>query len=490
MKQVSKEVAIASYLQEGEMKGMPYLAGMFAPVDKEITAENLKVEGEIPRDFGGMYVRNSPNPKYRPKRKHNWFDGDGMLHGVHIENGKATYRNRYVRTQALTMEDQAGEALYNSIIEMPDFNLPGKHSASLKDTGNTDIVFHNGNLKALWWLSGDPYSIKLPELETIGADNLKGELKRNMAAHAKVCPVTGDLMFYDFDMRPPYLTYGVVDKTGNLKHYVPIDLPGYRMQHDMAITPNYSILFDLPLYWDTEAMKRGKFMSMFNRDLPSRFGIIPRFGQSHEIRWFEAPTVFIYHMVNAYELNENELVMHACTIDKPIVPKGEESDAPTIGFMQLEPKLAKYIFNLKTGKTTTYEILDDVWNEFPIINTQKMGLQNRYSYNCRFAHNSELLFDALIKYDYQKNSNKHYEYGEHRFGSEAAFAPRTNAQSEDDGYLVTFVYDGRNDTSVLEIIDAQNFEKGAVAKIHIPQRVPIGFHACWVSQAEMMTEAV
>ena len=72
----------------------PYLKGIFAPVREEVTADNLPVIGEIPRDLYGAYFRNGPNPMSPPKGMHHWFDGDGMVHGVWFENGSARYANR------------------------------------------------------------------------------------------------------------------------------------------------------------------------------------------------------------------------------------------------------------------------------------------------------------------------------------------------------------------------------------------------------------
>jgi carotenoid cleavage dioxygenase-like enzyme len=77
----------------------PYLEGPFAPIDAEITADDPAVIGEIPRDLSGMFVRNGANPRFEPIGRYHWFDGDGMLHGVHLADGRATYRNRYVRTR-------------------------------------------------------------------------------------------------------------------------------------------------------------------------------------------------------------------------------------------------------------------------------------------------------------------------------------------------------------------------------------------------------
>src|SRR5262245_40032425 len=76
----------------------PFLQGNYAPVREEVTADGLKVVGTLPAEMDGMFVRNGPNPQFAPKGPYHWFDGDGMLHGVRVRRGKASYRNRYVRT--------------------------------------------------------------------------------------------------------------------------------------------------------------------------------------------------------------------------------------------------------------------------------------------------------------------------------------------------------------------------------------------------------
>ncbi|MDE5107983.1 MAG: carotenoid oxygenase family protein, partial [Trichodesmium sp. St17_bin3_1_1] len=89
----------------------PFLSNNFAPIKEEITAEDLKIIGELPPDLSGMFVRNGPNPQFNPIGEYHWFDGDGMLHGVRINNGKASYRNRYVRTKKFQLENQEGKAV-------------------------------------------------------------------------------------------------------------------------------------------------------------------------------------------------------------------------------------------------------------------------------------------------------------------------------------------------------------------------------------------
>ncbi|HEY9859244.1 MAG TPA: carotenoid oxygenase family protein, partial [Candidatus Obscuribacterales bacterium] len=117
----------------------PYLAGNFAPIRTEITVEDLPVIGELPADLNGMFVRNGPNPQFPPLGRYHWFDGDGMLHGVQIQNGKASYRNRYIRTMGYEAERAAGKALWGGMLEPTPPNNP---YGPVKNVANTALVWH------------------------------------------------------------------------------------------------------------------------------------------------------------------------------------------------------------------------------------------------------------------------------------------------------------------------------------------------------------
>lgn len=464
-----------------EVEVNPYLMGNYAPIDTEITAENLEVIGEVPKDLNGMYVRNGPNPQFHPKGRYHWFDGDGMLHAVRIENGKVTYRNRFIRTEGYEREAHAGGVLWTGIMEPPVQNPKLNVHMPVKDTANTSIDFYDGNLIATWYLAGEPYLIDPETLETIGKTDFGGTLpqRSNVSAHCKVDENSNELIFFDYGPRPPYMMYGVVGVNGQVQHCVPIDLPGPRMPHDMAITLNYSILHDLPLMADPEAAKAGRHKILFDRETPARFGIIPRYGASDTIRWFEAKPCYIYHTINAWEEGD-EVIMDCCRVRRPAPPKTAVSRLEKmLSYLRLDARIYRYRFNLRTGQTTEYE-LDDVNTEFPTINTAVLGQKSRYAYNVSLTNDKTLLFDGIVKYDTEKDSSERFSFGNGRYGSEAPFAARPNPTSEDDGYLLSFIYDEREDRSELLILDAQNITDGPVARVIIPQRIPYGFHACWV----------
>src|SRR5439155_24692448 len=128
----------------------PFLKNEFAPVHEEVTADKLKVVGTLPKELDGMYVRNGPNPQFPPRNNYHWFDGDGMLHGVRLRDGKASYRNRYVRTEGWAEERKAGRALYTGLSTAPDFARIAAGKDGFKNAANTALVWHGGKLLALW----------------------------------------------------------------------------------------------------------------------------------------------------------------------------------------------------------------------------------------------------------------------------------------------------------------------------------------------------
>ena len=450
----------------------PYLEGNFAPINTEVSTNNLEVIGQIPPELSGMFVRNGPNPQWSPIGQYHWFDGDGMLHGVQINDGKATYHNRYVRTRGWNIEHEAGKAVWSGLLEPPQIDNP--HGPG-KNTANTALVWHNQQLLALWE-GGAPHHINTADLATIGEYTYNDKLISAFTAHPKVDPVTGEMMFFGYDFRPPYLQYGVVSAQGELLRTVPIDIPMAVMMHDFAITENYTIFMDLPLTFSVERMQRGEPMMMFESDRPSRFGIIPRHGDNSNIRWFECPPCYVFHTLNAYEAGD-EVVLIACRMNSTNVLISQDTYRDPQGDT---PLLHCWRFNLSTGAVTE-EKLDDVPGEFPRVNENLLGRKTQYGYVGKMAHSQNPLFDGVIKYDFENGKSQTHEFGKNRYGGEAVFAPSSNATAEDEGWLVTFVYDENSQTSELVIINAQEITSEPIARVMIPQRVPYGFHGIWIS---------
>jgi carotenoid cleavage dioxygenase len=369
----------------------PYLAGNFAPIHTELTVDELPVLGELPPELNGMFVRNGPNPQFSPLGLYHWFDGDGMLHGVHIQKGKASYRNRYIRTQGFGQEQQAGQALFGRLLE--------PSQAGFKNVANTALVWHCDRLLALWE-GGEPHAIEVPSLETIGAYNFDRKLISPVTAHPKVDPLTGEMMFFGYSLlQPLYVKYSIVSPEGELLRTIPIDLSVGVMMHDFAITEHYTIFMDLPLTFRMERLQRGESAFAFERDRPSRFGILPRHGDNQMIRWFEAPSCYVFHTLNAYEAGD-DIVLIACRMESTsslgVSPGSHEGNNRQI--QSDVPLLYRWQFNLKTG-TVQEQALDDRSCEFPRINEEYLGRQTRYGYAGNSAPTVMPKFDGLLKFD-------------------------------------------------------------------------------------------
>mgnify|MGYP000529985704 CR=1 FL=1 len=276
----------------------------------------------------------------------------------------------------------------------------------------------------------------------------------------------------------------VVDKNNKLIHYTPVPLPGPRLPHDMAFTKNYSILVDLPLFWDPELLKDNHHHARFFDNMPTRFGIIPRYGNQDDVVWFDAAPTYVLHWMNAYEEGD-EVVLEGYFQDNPSpeplpgMPKAVGQLMANIDQHSFQSRLHRWRFNLKTGETTE-ERLDDRILEFGSFNQQYAGSKTRYLYST-WTKPGWFLFSGLVKHDFESGESWSLPFGEERYGSEAPFAPRVNAQDEDDGYLVSFITDMKENRSECILVDAKDIEAGPVCRIILPHRICSGTHATWAS---------
>jgi carotenoid cleavage dioxygenase len=459
----------------------PLLSGNFAPVDRELVLSDFKVIGEIPKDLNGLYVRNGTNRRHAHPGRYHWFDGDGMLHAARFENGNVVYRNRWVRTHGLAEEDAAGRALWGGIMEPPRADRP---EMPMKDTSNTDVKFHAGKLLTMWYLAGDIYAVDPATLDTEARETFGGTLPCHVSAHSKVDEHTEEFLFFDYTRTAPFMSYGVAGPDRRVKHWTPIELPGPRLPHDMAITRNYSILHDLPLFYDMDAFRSGRHKLKFYPEIPARFGVIPRYGKGSEIRWFEAEPCFIYHVVNAWEEGD-EVVMTGCRYVTPRKYNGEpdaERFAKMIAALMMDAILYQWRFNLRTGAVKEAPIEDTLNAEFPTINSASQGSPSRFCYSLMMSRWPAGVprFTGLAKFDLATGAYAAYSEGPDCWYSEAPFAPRDNAAAEDDGYLVSFVWNAAERRSEIQVFDARRLGAGPIARVVMPVRVPNGFHATWV----------
>ncbi|MCB0924761.1 MAG: carotenoid oxygenase family protein [Mycobacterium sp.] len=438
-----------------------HMRGNYAPVDDEVTAYDLEVEGAIPPELDGWYLRNGSNP--RTPTGH-WFIGDGMIHGVRIAGGTAKwYRNRWVRTESFDRP-------------FPVYNPDGTRNLR-SSVANTHVVNHAGKTLALVE-SSLPYEITT-ELDTVGCYDFDGKLNDAMTAHPKICPTTGELHFFGYgNIFQPHVTYHRADAVGNLTVDRPLEVPALTMMHDFAMTSGHVIFMDLPVVFDLDIAVNGKGDMPYRWDdgYGARFGVLRRDDPFGTVRWFDIDPCYVFHVANAYETNphsteagSNCLVVQGCRY-----PELWRHD----GGFGASAVLWEWVVDLGSG-TVAERQLDDRAVEFPRIDDRLAGLCARYAVSVGDA--------CLVRYDLQTGSA-----AEHRFGrpdapggpGEAVFVPSPSTAADDtDGWYLAYVYDPDRDSSDVVIIDAADFSGDPVARIRLPRRVPYGFHGNWIAHA-------
>ena len=428
----------------------------YAPVPDELTEFDLPVEGAIPAELSGWYLRNGPNPR---TASGHWFTGDGMIHGVRIEGGRAAwYRNRWVRTDSFTND-------------FPFFNADGTRNLR-SSVANTHIVNHAGKTLALVE-SSLPYEIT-NDLETIGAYDFGGKLLNSMTAHPKICPTTGEMHFFGYgSILAPHVTYHRADADGQLVINRPLEVKALTMMHDFALTANHIVFMDLPIVFNLDIAMSGTGDMPYRWDdsYGARLGVLRRDDPYGEVRWFEIDPCYVFHVANAYDfVNPNDgadsVVLQAVRYPELWRENG--------GF-EADGTMWTWMVDLKHG-TVTERQLDDRVVEFPRIDDRLVTLPARYAVSVGAG--------SLVRHDLVTG-----DAAEHRFGSadspggpgEAVFVPSSSGRpDESSGWYLGYVYDPARDGSDLVIIDASDFTGPPVARIKMPQRVPYGFHGNWI----------
>lgn len=471
----------------------PYRTGPWRPQTSEWVADDLEVvEGEIPADLDGVYLRNTENPVHPSMKNYHPFDGDGMIHVVGFRDGKAFYRNRFIRTDGFVAEQEAGQALWAGLAEPPRIALREDGWGArtrMKDASSTDVVVHRGTALTSFYQCGDLYRVDPFSAQTRGKEDFNGGFpgQWGVSAHPKIDDRTGEMLFFNYSKDAPYMHYGVVDEKNDLAHYVDIPLPGPRLPHDMAFTENYAILNDFPLFWDPEALKKDAHIARWHRDMPSRFAVIPRRGQTSDIRWFEAESTYVLHFVNAYEEGD-EIVLDGFFQGDPEPADNGMGDKWQRAFRflaldRMQSRLHRWRLNLVTGAVREEQLSDSI-TEFGMMNGSYAGGAYRYAYAAT-GKPSWFLFDGLVKHDLHTGGEERISFGDGVYGSETAMAPRVGATAEDDGYLITLLTDMNADASYALVLDAARVGDGPVCKLKLPERISSGTHSTWAAGSEL-----
>lgn len=449
-----------------------YLEGNFGPVAEEVTITDLEVSGTLPAALNGRYLRNGPNPVVAPDPlRYHWFTGDGMLHGLRLEDGRAGwYRNRWVRSAAVL------EAMGEPVPEP----LVGTFGP------NTNVVAHNGRTFAIVEAGPTPFEMTA-ELDTVGPVDFGGTLSQGYTAHPKRDPLTGDLhavsYYWGWGNRVDYTVLGA---DGRIAHRRSIDTTGSPMIHDMSLTERFAVVYDLPVAFDLDAATAGSLLPYsWTEGYPARLGLVPRLDgpdADADVRWIDIDACYVFHPMNAYDVLDADGHVSAVVLD--VVRWDRMFDDGQQGLVgHPSPTLVRWTVELASGKVHQ-DLLDDHDLEFPRIDERLVGRRHRYGYSAvNLSGSNGSPHGGVLRHDVERGVTEVVDLGAGAGQCEAVFVPSSPGAAEDDGWLLCLTYAQDTNTSRLVVLHAQDLGGGPVAEVHLPVRVPFGFHGNWVPDA-------
>ena len=439
-----------------------YLAGNFGPVAPETTAVDLPVTGRLPEELDGRYLRNGPNPVGPvDERLHHWFVGTGMVHGVRLRDGRAEwYRSRYV------LGDEAADVLGRPRLPGPRHELFGGGSP------NTNVIGVGGTTLAIVEAGGHPVELS-DDLESRRYVDFAGTWAGAFSAHPKVDPATGELFVAAYSpMFGNEISYQVLGPDLRVRHAARIDVGAPIMLHDVAVTETRAVIFDLPVTLSADALSAGyPFPYRWNPDRQPRVGVLPRHGAAGDVAWCEVSPCYVFHPMNAYDLPDGQLI-----VDVARHPRMFATDLQ--GPFEGPPVLERWTVDPASGKVAE-ERLDDRSQEFPRVDERRVGRPYRFGYAADFGTDGPNP-GGLTRWDLRAGTALDHHYGPGRSTGEGVFIPRSAEAAEDDGWVMSLVYDRNTDRSDLVVLDARDFGGEPVATVHLPTRVPYGFHGNWI----------
>jgi carotenoid cleavage dioxygenase-like enzyme len=453
-----------------------------APISFEADAPFLKVQGELPRELNGTLYRNGPNPQFDAPGAH-WFVGDGMLHAFHLENGRASYRNRWIRTPKWQAEHDAGRALFGGFGR----KLPDAPASIPSDGGvaNTNILFHGGRLLALE--EGHlPTEIEPGTLKRRGYCDYQGGISGPFTAHPKIDPATGEMVFFGYNAAgplTPVLSFGSINASGVVTRFDRLAAPYASMVHDFIVTENHLLFPVLPITGSMERAMKGNAAYAWEPDKGAYVGVMKRNGSAGDIVWFRAESCYVFHVMNAWEEGSRIIADVMQFEEAPLFnhPDGSPTDPK-----KSSARLCRWSFDL-AGNTDrfTQTYLDDITGEFPRIDDRRAGRVSSHGwYAC--ANPDLPMFGALsglVHVDGKGSRLAHYLLPAGDTISEPVFVARGHEAAEGDGWLLAVVWRARENRSDLAVFNATGIEAGPVALVQLGHRVPDGFHGNWVEAA-------
>lgn len=443
----------------------PFLTGIHRPMTEELTLTDLPVTGVIPAALDGRYLRIGPNP-IAPRPGHHWFTGDGMVHGLRIEGGRAHwYKNRWIRSRQVAELRGVPAA-------------PGPRHGDF-DTVNTNVAGIAGRIFAM--VESGSYPVELSDdLEEQSYNPFDGTLEGSFTAHPHLDPLTGEQHAICYEATDPNIVrHVVVNRSGRVVREEPVPVQHGPSIHDCAITARYAVVLDLPVTFSMKALLAGhQFPYAWNPDHPARVGLLPRGGKADEIVWCSVDPCYVFHTCNAYDLPDGRVVLDVVTHESMFGRSAQGPDSVASAFERWTVDPA--------AQRVERMVMDASPQEFPRLDERRIGQPYRYAYAMALPEERVDQFlgaTSLYKHDLETGAREVHDFGPGRYPGEFVFVPAREGAEEDEGWLVGLVVNYPAETTDLVILNARDFAGVPQASIRIPHRVPPGFHGNWVANA-------
>ncbi len=441
----------------------PFLSGIHTPMHDELTLENLRVTGTIPAELCGRYVRIGPNPFKPDPRGYHWFVGDGMVHGVRLNQGKAEwYRNRYIRSNAL--EQTGGPKA-----------APGPRR-SQRDGVNTNVMQIGGKITAIVEAGSSPVVLD-DNLESVAYSDFGGTLTAPFTAHPHLDPLTGEYHAITYDaMTPDTVWHVVISPEGKTKRQLRIPVAHGPSIHECAITANYVLVFDLPVTFSMKSLIGGQgFPYRWNPQHQARVGLAPKIGSADDIIWCDVDPCYVFHIANGYEAADGKVIVDCAVYETMFAGGPEGPNGKPLGLERWTIDPASRKVDRKT--------IDASPQEFPRPDERRFGQPYRYAWAIGIPDDGDAAFlgvQPLYRHDLLTGARQTCDFGPNRVPGEFVFVPRSADAAEGDGWMMGYVIDVANETTDLVILNATDIAAPPVASVHIPHRIPPGFHGNWL----------
>jgi all-trans-8'-apo-beta-carotenal 15,15'-oxygenase len=455
----------------------PWSAG-FRTLSGEFDYQVDEIDGRVPTALRGTLFRNGAGRNdlaghWFP----HWFDGDGMISAIRFDDAGIRYFNRYVRTKNYLDETRAGRIVHRGFGKM----RPGGFIANaLRQPGNVSnisVVVDDERLLSLWE-GGPPHVLDPRTLETLGLEDFGGQV-RAFSAHPKTDPESGELFNFgiDYGRKTSLTPYRLVK--GGLTRFAPIELPYPVMNHDFVLTANYLVFCLGPILVHPLKMILG--LTSFDGALrwdggrPTLILLVPRAGGA--ARWIETEAFFQFHFANGFEEDGAIVVDLTRYPDFDTVGNAlrnyRHSEWPADGMAAL----VRLRIDLATGTVERRAFPTGNANEFPRINPHYVATRHRYVYIANNPTDQGIgLQQRITRVDLESGASVSHDFAPHGYPGEPVFIPARPGGEEDEGFVVTLVFDAAADRTQIVGLDARDLTAWPLFVARLRHHVPYSLH--------------